>query len=543
MLAAVAVGLVAVMALAVRDSPFERMRPEYSRDVLTQKARDAIATLGYESRARDSAVGFEWSDLLIQHVAKTDAPSPDWGTILRQRPSPLQFWYRQSSEPLVAGSFHNDLLTPGIVDRADPPPIASGMIQVNVDHQGRLTFFEAIPPQRQSSPVHATTVDWTPLFRLAGLDQSTLQPVEPTWAFLAASDTRAAWTGTWPESGRPMRVEAAGFGGRPVAFMLIPEWQTPWRMPEPASSITTTYAVLLLGLTIATLAGAAFLARRNVREGRGDRRGAMRLAAYMSAVLMVLWLCQVHAVVTLEAFLLFFLAVCTAVFYGVLLWTVYLGLEPFVRRHWPGVLVSWTTVLTGRVADAVVGRDVLIGVTLGIWFALLFRAIAAANGGGAVIFPGETDLLLGLRSTIAVVLQEGLYAIRNALFYDYILFALRMMLRSQWAAVIAFTAIFTVLNALGNDRMWLGGVIGLLYFGAGAFVIVRMGGLLAFVVGGFVQSLLFDVIPTLDSAAYYLGSNVFILALIVILAFWALYIATGRRPWGPDEARNVLASS
>jgi hypothetical protein len=30
------------------------------------------------------------------------------------------------------------------------------MIQVNVDHQGRLTFFEAIPAQRLSSPVAAT---------------------------------------------------------------------------------------------------------------------------------------------------------------------------------------------------------------------------------------------------------------------------------------------------------------------------------------------------------------------------------------------------
>ena len=134
----------------------------------------------------------------------------------------------------MATTFHTDLLTPGIVDRADPPPISSDMIQVNVDHQGRLTFFEAIPPQRQSSPVHAAAVDWTPLFQLAGLDQSTLQPVEPVWTWLAASDTRAAWTGKWPESGRPLRVEAAALGGRPVAFMLIGDWQKPWRMADEA---------------------------------------------------------------------------------------------------------------------------------------------------------------------------------------------------------------------------------------------------------------------------------------------------------------------
>ena len=389
MLGAIAAGLLAVLGLALRDSPFDRIRPEYSRDVLTQKARDAIARLGYESRARDAAVGFEWSDLLIQHVVKTDGPSPQWDRILKQRPSPLAFWYRQSTEPLVATTFHTDLLTPGIVDRADPPPISSDMIQVNVDHQGRLTFFEAIPPQRQSSPVRAAAVDWAPLFQLAALDQSTLQPAEPVWAFLAASDTRAAWTGKWPDSGRPLRVEAAAFGGRPVAFMLISDWQKPWRMADETSGETTAYLVLLLGVTVAILIGAAILARRNIREGRGDRRGAVRLAAYMSAVLMALWVCQVHVAATLGLFALFLLAVCTSVFYGVLLWTVYLALEPFVRRHWPRVLVSWTNVLTGRASDPVVGRDALIGVALGIWFALLFRAIAAIQGGRTSQFPGR----------------------------------------------------------------------------------------------------------------------------------------------------------
>jgi hypothetical protein len=531
MLAAIVAGLFAVLGLALRDSAFDRIRPEYSRDVLTQKARDAITALGYDVRGRDAAVGFEWNGALIQHVLKTEAPSPDWDRILTQRPSPLSFWYRQSAEPLVALTFHSDLLTPGIVDRADPPPISSDMIQVNVDHQGRLTFFEAIPPQRQPAPVQASAVDWAPLFRLAAIDQSTLQPADPVWVGLAASDTRAAWTGTWPGSDRPLRVEAAGFGGRPVAFMLISDWQTPWRMADDTGGENSIYLVLLMGLAIVILTGAAILARQNIREGRGDRRGAARLAALVSAALMVLWICDVHVAATFGLFGLFLLAVCTAVFQGVLMWTVYLALEPFVRRHWPRVLVSWTNVLTGHASDAVVGRDALIGVALGVWFALVFRAIAAINGDGPVNFPGEIELLLGLRNTSSVVLEEALYAIRNVLMYFFILFALRMMLRSQWAAMIAFTAFFTVFNALGNDRMWLGGLIGLLYFGTAAFVIVRAGGLLAFVVGAFVSALLFDVVVTSDVSAWYFSSNLLILAVLVTLVGWAFYTATGRRPW------------
>jgi serine/threonine-protein kinase len=531
MLAAVVAGLVVVLGLALRSSPFDRIRPEYSRDVLTQKARDAIARLGYEARPRDAAVGFEWNDLLLQSVAKSDGQAARWDGILTQRPSPLAFWYRQSAEPLVATTFHTDLLTPGIVDRADPPPISSGMIQVNVDHQGRLLFFEAIPAQRLTSPVRAAEVDWTPLFELAALDQAALQPDEPLWTWLAASDTRAAWTGTWPDSGRPLRVEAAGLGGRPVAFMVMGDWQKPWRMADETSGEATAYLVVLLGVTIVVLAGAAILARRNIREGRGDRRGAARLAVYISAVLMILWICQVHVAVSFGIFALFLLAICTSVFYGVLLWTVYLALEPFVRRHWPRVLVSWTNVLTGRASDPVVGRDALIGVALGIWFALIFRAIGDA-GNGPITFPGEVDLLLGLRSTIGVVLQEGVYAVRNALMYFFILFVLRMMLRNQWMAMIAFTAFFTVLNVLGNERAWLGGVIGVLYFGTASLVIVRFGGLLAFMVGSFVSNLLFDVVITLDASAWYMSSNVLVLSVVAALAAWAFYIATGRRPLG-----------
>jgi hypothetical protein len=140
------------------------------------------------------------------------------------------------------------------------------------------------------------------------------------------------------------------------------------------------------------------------------------------------------------------------------------------------------------------------------------------------------------RSTIGVVLQEALYAIRNVLLYFFILFSLRMLLRSQWAAVLAFTAFFTLLNALGNERMWLGAVIGVLYFGTAAFVIVRFGGLLAFVGGAFVSALLFDVVLTLDSSAWYFGNTAFVLAVIAVLTSWAFYTATGRRPWAIGTA-------
>jgi len=532
MLLAILVGIAATLGMALRTSPLDRIRPEYSSDVLAQKVRDAMRQLGYESRSRDEAYGFQWNNNLIEYVVKNDTPVPRWREVLNQRPSPLSFWYRQSDEPFTAITFHTDLLTPGIVTTDDPPTVSSGMVQVDVDHQGRLTFFEAIPPQHQDASVHPAAVDWRPLFQLAGLDQTKLTSTDPTWTWLAASDTRAAWTGVWPDSGRPLRVEAAAFGGRPVAFMLAGPWFKPWRMAEESSGTSTTvYVFLLLGSAVGILIGAAMLARRNIQDGKGDRRGAARLAVYMASILMALWACQVHLVATPGFFAMFLLAVCTSVFYGVLLWTIYLALEPFVRRQWPQVLVSWTSVLTGRF-DAVVGRDVLIGVALGVWFTLLFRIISFTSAAEtAIAFPGDVNVLLGLRSTLGVVLEEAPYAIRNVLLYFFILFVFRVLLRNRWAAMFAFTAFFAVLQALGNDRPWLGALLGILYFGSAAVVIVRFGGLLAFVVGAFVSALLFDVVVTVDTSVWYLGNTLLLVGIVVALAIWGFYVAVGRNVW------------
>ena len=534
--AAVLVGTIVAFAVALRTSPLDRMRPEYSGEVLAQKARDIVAGLGLPSRGLDQAYEFAWNEDLTKYIQDNDKPSPHWNEVLKQSPSPLNFWYRQSPDPLTGLAFHTDLLTPGIVDREDPPPLQSGMTQVELDHRGRLTFFETIPPQREDAPTHAAPVDWKPLFALAGLDPSKFQTTEPLWNWLAASDTRAAWTGQWPESGRPLRVEAAALGGRPVAFMLAGPWRKPWRMPPPSPARVNVTIITLSVLTISILSAAGLLALKNLRSGRGDRHGAARLAFGMFVVMLALWTCQVHLVASLGLLAMLLLAVCTSVFNGVLLWTLYVALEPFVRRHWPQVLVSWTNVLTGRLRDPVVGRDVLHGAALGVAWVLMFRALDLFSGGRTLSqFPGAIELLSGLRSTLGVVLQDPPYAIRNVLLYFFLLFVLRVLLRSQWAAAIVFVGFFTALNAFGSERSpWLGATVGLLYFGSGAFAVLRWG-LLSFAIGHFVNGLLLNAPVTLDSSAWYFGNMLLLVGIAISVAAWGFYTSLGGRIWTSES--------
>ena len=411
----------------------------------------------------------------------------------------------------------------------DPPPLMSGMTAVELDHQGRLTFFERIPPQRHDAPTPPAAVDWNSLFALARLDAAQFQKVEPLWNWLAASDTRAAWTGVWPESGRPLRIEAAALGGRPVAFMLVGPWRTPWRTVQDSPDRENTAIIILFALVISILGAGGWLARKNLREGRGDRSGASRLAVAMATVLMGLWLCQVHLAASMGLVAMFLLAVCTSVFYGVLLWTLYIAVEPFVRRHWPQVLVSLTNLLTGRARDPVVGRDVLIGAALGVAWVLMIRGVdLLLASDGFVNFTGDMDLLTGLRSTVAAVLRGVPYAIRNVLLYFFLLFVLRVFLHSEWAAALAFAAGFGLLTAVSNNEdRWLSAALTFLYFGSGAFVVLRWG-LLAFAVALFMTELLMDVPATLDSSAWFFGNMLLLMAIAVGLAGWALYTSVAR---------------
>ena len=529
-------GIAAVYAIALRQSTTEYLRPSYPPDVLAQKARDAIRVLGYTDPPGDEAHGFMWDRPYIEHVRATDKPAPQWKDVLSTRPSPLTYWYRRSNTPMTGVMFHSDLLTPGIVQTDDPPPIESGMVQLNLDHNARVIYLEAMPSQIESAPAAAVPLNWGPLLELAGLDAAALKPAEPQWTWLATSDTRVAWTGTWPGSTRPLWVEAAALRGRPVAFIATGPWVKPWRTADAGSSRDAISAIILIVIAIAVIGGAYLLASRNLRQGRGDRDGARRLAVWTTAVLLALWVCQVHVAPSLGLLAMFLLAIVTSVVNGLLVWTIYVALEPFVRRHWPQTLVSMTTALARRINDPVVGRDVLFGVVLGVAWLLLIGVVDMWAGQENLrTNPGPLELLAGLRSTIGVALSEIPYAVRNALFYFFLLFVLRVLLRRSWAAAVAFTLLFSLLGALDAHPL-VSSLTTAVYFGLAAVAVLQWG-LLSLIVGVFVTGVLADVMATTQLSAWYFPYTLTVVGIPVALAAWAFYTATGKRSWTLDVSR------
>ena len=370
-LAALILGLAAVVFIQLHVSGLGLMSGVLPPEVLRHKARETIEKLGYSSSALDHAAMYGYDTDFTDYVHEHTKPRPDWEKVFGQRPQVLTYLFRQSPVYLNPQGL-SMFMTPGIVTFEDPPPIQSGMINVVLDAQGRLSYLQAIPEEVEANPPPTHPADWKPLLDAAGLDPSQLKPAEPTRLSLAAFDERAAWTGTWPGSDSPLRVEAAAWRGRPVYFDLTGPWSVPHRSQQnnqtPGQHAGTIIGVIL---TLLVLTAAALMARRNYVHGKSDVGGAFRLAGAVFLLEMVLWLCVNHFIPTISTFAHFIAAVGMSLFFASVTWMLYVALEPYVRRRWPHAIISWSRLLAGDWRDPLVGRDVLWGVLLGVLWALI----------------------------------------------------------------------------------------------------------------------------------------------------------------------------
>jgi Protein kinase domain len=532
LLLAITAGMIAQGFLQYRLNALDRIGFDMSPEVLTQKAKELVKRLGYSQRPVDDAFGFDIDDAFAGYVASNDKP-PVWEHVLRQRPPMLIFQYRQSDTPMVPSGFHDDKLTPGLIQMDDPPPTLSGMISLETDVQGRLLDFEAIPSQ-VLDPAPATDrvpspPDWSVVFAAADLDPVKFQPAEPQRTWLATSDVRAAWTGAWPGTDRPLRVEAAALRGKPVAFALISPWSQPGRLATESGP--SVYELMLVAILILILTAGPMLAIRNYRQNKGDRRGAWRLAVFIFCVQMLMWILRAHFTPSLGLVMPLIMALCSSLFYGVMLWTIYMAIEPYVRRHWPHAIISWSNVLTGHWRDPIVGRDVLFGAGLGVAWSIIERAADAwsASRGGALNI-GDAVFLTGFRHSLGRVAVAMPDSVRTALVFFLLIFLLRVVLRNRWIAGAAFVAIFVTMR-VSQSKSPIEAVNTALTYGIAAIVVERVG-LLSLAVGVFIDNLLANLPLTLNASAPYFGEMALVLAIAFAVCLWAFHTSTaGRRLW------------
>lgn len=527
--------LTACFWIGVRVGSLPKMNMNLSPDVLTHRAQEIANQLGYTQPAADSDWGFWESDDFL-HYIKAQSAHPDWDKVFAQPPPVIHYWYRSSPQPMLVTEFRDSFsLNPGLTGRDDPPNVISGMIAVELDPQGRLLSFGAISPQKQDAPLPAKSVDWKPIFALAGLDFSKFQPTEPLWNSLSASDTRLAWSGSWPGSGLPLRIEAAALGGRPVSFSLIGPWTQPNRQVREEKSSDKASGIFIATVGGIVLFASAWLGYRNTHKKRSDLSAAWRIGTFYFIVDMVVWVLRAHFVAGIGSFGLLLLAICGSLFLSAIVAVLYLALEPYVRRHWPQTIISWTRLLHGQWRDPLVGKDVLIGILEGLLINLIFYGYGtiSARLGDPLIW-GDLSFLLGARHVMGNYLVRVLWEFQGTLIFFFVLFLLRVLLRKTWPATVVFVGIWVFYKSLGAQHLALHVPTMVLLYGSAAFVMVRFG-LIALISGFFVTDLLVNLPMTSDFSSWFVGSGIFAYAMVLVLALWAFHTALGgHKLWKED---------
>ncbi len=532
-LAAVVAGMVIVFYVGLQVDGLKLMNLSLSPDVLAVKAQETLKNLGYVEPGVDHAAEFYYNTDFTDYVHSHDGHHPDWPKILAGQPQVLIYAYRQSPVYLDAHGFAGDTITPGVVTFKDPPETQSGMINIILDAQGRLVYLQAIPQEVEPNPPPAKPVDWKPLFAVAGLDLAQLHPAQPQWLSLAAFDERAAWTGHWPSTDRPLRVEAAAWRGRPVYFHEVGPWTTPDRT-QYSKMTAGQHAGQIVGvlLGILVVVAGAWIARRNYIKGKVDLHGALRLASAVFAIELAVWVCRDHFIPTLATLGRFGLAVSTGLLTSGIIWLLYMALEPYVRRHWPHAVISWSRATIGRVRDPMVGRDVLWGVLLGtLWNVVISVGFLLLKREGAPPQLPSTHLLLGGRQAVGIWLLNIENCITATLEFFFLLFLLRVVLRNKWAAAAVFVAILAGQNTLRGDHPQIMVWIWLVVFSIAAFAVTRFG-LITLALAIFTANVVLNVPFTLDFSKWYAPASFAVLLSFVAIAAWGFHTSlAGQKLW------------
>jgi serine/threonine-protein kinase len=451
-LTTVLVCILATAFLADRIWLANRLPMEKSFEVLKANAKEIIQDLGYDESPEDSAASIEL-DMAEYTRSVQDVDGPPLVEVLEQPNQPIvSLLYRQSPRSIIP------LELDGNVTLQDPRS-ASGDISVVLDLTGKLDFLRVIPDRVERSEEDPAPTDWPTLFEAAGLNIEEFEPAEPELQPPAYADTRMAWSGVLKNRGdMPVRIEAASLRGKPVYFRkVVPSDGSLWsgeeaQNPTPPKLLVVGFLVVLLLGFVLVAGGTVFLIVRSLRLGRGDRRGALRIAVTVFILRMLHWTLTGHHVDSLGELYLAVVAISGALTLAVLFWGGYVALEPYVRRFWPESIVSWSRLLSGRFRDPLVGRDVLVGFTvsaaLGV-VGLLFLRVAESRGLVPMLAnQGHDSAMQGGRFVFGKLFSMPLASLSFASVLILLFLVLRLIVRWTWLAVVILSVLWGLLMGL-----------------------------------------------------------------------------------------------
>jgi hypothetical protein len=232
---------------------------------------------------------------------------------------------------------------------------------------------------------------------------------------------------------------------------------------------------------------------------------------------------------------------------GLGFWILYLALEPFARRRWPQMLITWTRAFSGRWRDPLVACDVLLGAAVGTAAGLIL-------GPGRVLLPiwlgipaHPPHLLdrggpINVGSSVAWILSDTVYSIVWVLGIVFLLVLVRSVVRLNWLAGVIVTLLYLG-NYLSSPSLGLTLTLAALSVGIIVAVVVRYGVLAAVVAESFRHLFGYRIYASQPSSwAFY--TALIAAAIAAGLAWWATRTALGGRPlFGNPAVQEKPATS
>ena len=210
--------------------------------------------------------------------------------------APVRAVYREGPAPLVARPT-------GSVGADNPPMAVPGMVSLAMDGHGRLMRFLGVPKKEDAE---ASVAPATSSVRRGSKSRNSSED---------AGDARSRARQPTPFARGKGRIHCsrrrADRPGRVVARQnhavqpCLSVDDAGRRNGAAASPLARSREILLLVLPIAVAVFAALVARRNWKQGRVDRRGALRLALARFFLGLVAWACTAHPVPTKDMIGLF----------------------------------------------------------------------------------------------------------------------------------------------------------------------------------------------------------------------------------------------
>jgi serine/threonine-protein kinase len=507
-----------MLALYVEMTPdtalLGRLGNARSPTALAERARQILADEGWLVADAGAARGFrlDWNHLI--ETGRRNRSTTRWRALVERRPT-LLFWWRQE---------------PASESEATPTP---GEALVVLDHEGHLVELRVVP-SASALAAPAAEPDWASLIERAGLRMTDLEAVDPTFVPPSFADARASWAGDPVGPADPVRLEAAAVAGRPVFFRRSSPSS---EAPSPERRLWTRSQVGAAGRALVTLVPllvAGWLARKNLRLGRGDRVGARRLAGAVFLIGLLERLLRGETLVSFDGFRFDVSGLAEAFLSGALAWLLYLAAEPYVRRRWPQALVAWARLLSGRFTDPLVGRDVLLGILVGSTVCVALATLRLEST--ALLMPPMMPLLptvSALSSTSAllgVILGQAVAAVAFGLGLLVALVFLRALVRNELLAMALALLLVLVPYAAFSVNQPLPFILLHAIVLSLPALLLRRAGLLAFTAFYFSFNLLFNLVGSCDWSTWLGRHSLVPVLLLAGMAGWGFWRALGDRP-------------